>query len=196
MIDYIFFFYVLVCLFISNRTRGFDDHELQDAGYLRAAMFFTALADFCMLVWKENTAGLAFFVAAQFVYAKRYARNMKRLSNGGLEVIFCGASAVVLTVAYIRETPPRDALAALYACALLASVTLSYIYAARIPSPGKIMIPLGMTLFLLCDINVGLYNLSNGNNIFRILIWVFYLPSQALLALSAKKHHFTMEAGK
>jgi hypothetical protein len=53
----------------------------------------------------------------------------------------------------------------------------------------------GMILFLLCDINVGIFNLSNFvtiNNKFFISLydfttigmWMFYLPAQVLIALS------------
>ncbi|MDR1000783.1 MAG: lysoplasmalogenase family protein [Clostridiales bacterium] len=194
MIDIIFFFYVLLCFFVSTRIIGLNDRDQHDADYLRAAMFLTVLADFCMLVWRENTVGLALFIAAQFVHSKRYAKDVKRLAGGGAEMFFLCVFAAILIFAHINKTPARETLAGLYACSLLTSVTLSYIHAAKIPPPNRIMIPLGMTLFLLCDINVGLYNLSSGNNIFRIMIWVFYLPSQALLALSAKDYHFSREA--
>lgn len=53
----------------------------------------------------------------------------------------------------------------------------------------------GMILFLLCDINVGIFNLSNfviiDNKFFTYLynfstigMWMFYLPAQVLIALS------------
>lgn len=55
------------------------------------------------------------------------------------------------------------------------------------------MILIGMILFLLGDINVAMSYISKeisvslGNN-FSLLIWVFYLPSQALLSLSGYKY--------
>jgi hypothetical protein len=52
----------------------------------------------------------------------------------------------------------------------------------------------GMVLFLLCDINVGLFNLSDFLTVTStyeiiyelsaVLMWTFYAPSQVLLALS------------
>jgi hypothetical protein len=53
-----------------------------------------------------------------------------------------------------------------------------------------------MVLFLLCDINVGLFNLSDFitpspayniiYSISSILMWTFYAPSQVLIALSVE----------
>ena len=54
---------------------------------------------------------------------------------------------------------------------------------------------IGMTLFFLCDINVGISGIVNNIFLFgidvksvsRFLVWIFYLPSQVLLALSGYK---------
>jgi len=52
----------------------------------------------------------------------------------------------------------------------------------------------GMVLFLLCDINVGIFNLSgfiNVGPVYEVLygissisMWLFYAPSQVLIVLS------------
>jgi hypothetical protein len=57
------------------------------------------------------------------------------------------------------------------------------------------MVALGMFLFLACDINVALFNITKfvpptNEIIFKlqytafVLIWFFYLPSQILLSMS------------
>jgi hypothetical protein len=62
---------------------------------------------------------------------------------------------------------------------------------------GLLLFALGMCLFLLCDINVGIFNMSGfiilseraGKilyNISSILMWTFYAPSQVLISLSIK----------
>jgi hypothetical protein len=54
----------------------------------------------------------------------------------------------------------------------------------------------GLVLFLLCDINVGLFNLSGFVSVTgrvveilyslsSILMWTFYAPSQVLIAISS-----------
>jgi hypothetical protein len=61
------------------------------------------------------------------------------------------------------------------------------------PHPNKLLILFGMFLFVLCDINVAVYNISTQLpklnlkvliNISSSIIWLFYLPSQLFLALS------------
>ena len=64
-------------------------------------------------------------------------------------------------------------------------------------SKGNLLFAIGMLLFLFCDINVGLFNLSGFVTLPKelyeliyffssILMWTFYAPSQVLIALSAK----------
>ncbi len=60
---------------------------------------------------------------------------------------------------------------------------------------SSVIFAMGMVLFLLCDINVGLYNLSGfivmpdglatfASSVSAILMWAFYAPSQLLITLS------------
>lgn len=64
--------------------------------------------------------------------------------------------------------------------------------------PGMILFATGLVLFVMCDINVCLFNLTDFitvpeqtyllfYNISSVLIWVFYAPSQALITLSIEK---------
>jgi hypothetical protein len=82
-------------------------------------------------------------------------------------------------------------LAILYAVALIFSVSaaVSAFRNKKYPKPNNFLALTGMLLFLLCDINVVmLYNLglpSGVTNAAHKLIWVFYLPSQLFLAVSA-----------
>ena len=66
------------------------------------------------------------------------------------------------------------------------------------PNSGIFLFAIGMFLFLLCDINVGLFNLTGFislpkdvyNAVYSIsslLMWTFYAPSQVLIALSTQK---------
>ena len=62
---------------------------------------------------------------------------------------------------------------------------------------GRVIYAAGMLLFLLCDINVGLFNMVGyvvvPENIYHILfslssilMWAFYTPAQVLIAVSSK----------
>ena len=63
---------------------------------------------------------------------------------------------------------------------------------------NSILFAAGMVLFLLCDINVGLFNLTDFISISKqnyqllykvssILMWTFYAPAQVLIALSGNR---------
>jgi hypothetical protein len=73
---------------------------------------------------------------------------------------------------------------------LIVSATIAA-YRRRQARANNILSRLGMTLFLLCDVNVLLWNLQRVADMTAIpawtgtLIWTFYLPAQTMLALSA-----------
>jgi len=101
------------------------------------------------------------------------------------------------------------AVALFYAISLLVSF-INALKACKdrlFPYPNNHLIAWGMVLFLLCDINVALFNIyrltsissgiiSHLHSVSRPLIWLFYLPSQAFLSLSGydfKKLHNNIE---
>jgi len=62
----------------------------------------------------------------------------------------------------------------------------------KYPSPNNVMVILGMVLFMMCDIFVGIHYTQDWLSyearefVFRA-IWICYFPSQALLSSSARK---------
>jgi hypothetical protein len=83
------------------------------------------------------------------------------------------------------KTDPLFTAAALYAAAFAMSLGAAFAIRKQHPN-GHLIIP-GMLLFACCDICVGLNYLFPGA--FYPLMWIFYLPSQALLAASATNPH-------
>jgi hypothetical protein len=82
-------------------------------------------------------------------------------------------------------------LAAIAAYATLISASTIFAFMRRQPRTNAILSRLGMSLFILCDLNVLLWNLREGAVLpgvpawTGILMWTFYLPGQTALALSA-----------
>ncbi|MCL1885103.1 MAG: lysoplasmalogenase family protein [Defluviitaleaceae bacterium] len=80
-------------------------------------------------------------------------------------------------------------LAVIYACLFAVNIFLNA--KTRRPRFNYVLVMAGLSLFALCDINVMLFNLSRYLGVsFHFspaftLIWVFYLPSQFLLAISS-----------
>ena len=71
---------------------------------------------------------------------------------------------------------------------LIITLTVSTFHSPQ-PRQNEIFSRLGMLLFLGCDVNVLLFNaLPIGNGLHTasiVLMWLFYLPAQTMLALSA-----------
>ncbi len=58
----------------------------------------------------------------------------------------------------------------------------------EIPNSFLRLLFVGLSLFILCDINVALFNVLREGAVYHIssvLMWVFYLPSQVLLVLAS-----------
>lgn len=155
-----------------------------DTRLLQMGMFFTVLADFFLVISEDNAIGVALFCVVQIIYISRYDVDGFSLIITRLTVelvtILIGYYLINKLIVKLDFIIP---LAFFYSICLLTSVfkSIKIFKTNKYPNPNKYMIILGMFLFLLCDICVGLSNLIG---IFYNLIWLFYIPSQILLALS------------
>ena len=150
------------------------------------ALLLTALADLFLLVL--DTAylfGVACFCAVQALYLLRLHQAHCRLF-GFLRAVLSGGALAVLGL--WRLCTPLNALAALYfpqlLCNAMSSLTL------RRGAAGR-MFCTGLWLFVFCDICVGLHNLYGLPPSLAMAVqfgmWLFYLPSQVLIAGSVWK---------
>jgi len=167
----ILFGFVVCCFFISIIKLRVN--VSRDGMYLCAGMFFTVVSDFLMVVLRLNSAGLACFCIVQLIYNARFAGAKKAAA-----VLFLAAA--VFTAGSFAAFALEYRLAAAYAVCIISAVRACIKKRANLPCV------LGMTLFLLCDVNVAFFNLIGGQ-VFFVLIWVFYLPSQMALAFSAER---------
>jgi hypothetical protein len=77
----------------------------------------------------------------------------------------------------------------IYASLLISSLycSLNTVKNSFYPLYSALFIGIGMFLFFMCDLNVGLFNIlknSELNFLTGFLIWFFYAPSQLLLSFS------------
>ncbi len=173
------FSFVVLCFINAFATRS----RKKDANLLRAAMFFTVLADFHMVLFGNNVPGLVCFCAVQSLYCVRYAGIRYAAALWG--VLACAAC-----VLFALKADALNFFTVLYALSFAASITAVY-RAKQYAPPNRILTRLGMTLFLLCDVNVALTNaaipfLAAHSRLTYLLLWIFYLPSQLILSFSAK----------
>lgn len=194
------FMCILICLFISTLTDKIVI-DLKDLHLLQIGLLLTVLADLCLLILNYFTLGVAIFCLVQIIYSIRYTYRGKNISIINFVILF---SIIIILYSIINlfviKVDILFPIAFFYSICLITSVTKA-IKACKdnlFSAPNKYMIASAMVLFLLCDINVGLYNfisLSASTSVFIIeignisgfLMWFFYLPSQVLLCLSGYK---------
>jgi hypothetical protein len=187
--DKIKYFCILFCFFISLLT-GKNTLNTKDLHLLQLGLFLTALADLCLIIFNYFALGITLFCLVQITYSIRY-----KPDSALFTLKFFASILVSIIIGYLIISFFIVKLDILFVIALFYSVCLitSFTRAQKntYPKPNKYMAACGMLLFLLCDINVGLRNISSLINMpeFFIaqtytLIFIFYLPSQLLLALS------------
>lgn len=148
------------------------------------ALALTALADLFLLVLNRHYGvGVTFFLAVQTLYLIRLRR-----AGAGSALWLRTALPLLLALAVYRLAllSPLNLLVCLYFSQLLANACLAWTVRGR----RWRAFALGLTLFVGCDVCVGIFNLPGLlpdalYQFSRIGMWLFYLPSQALIALSA-----------
>lgn len=177
---------ILLCFcFAAVRGRG------RDGRLMKLALGFTLLADLFLLVLDRwYLAGVACFCAVQLLYLIRIAGMRPRRLPLRLALRGALAAAALALAAALGALDPLTALSLVYFTQLavnaLESLTLG---------PGFRGFAVGLFLFLCCDLCVGLQNLSAwfpaaGGPLVdfaRVGMWLFYLPSQVLIALSVER---------
>lgn len=147
------------------------------------ALALTAGADWFLLVRNDHYAlGVALFLGVQTVY-------YVRLRRAGADSAWILRSALALGVGLgvyaLRMASPVNLLAALYFSQLASNTLLAW----RLKGRRWRTFALGLTLFVGCDVCVGLFNAlpPDAPPYFTVStgMWLFYLPSQVLIALSA-----------
>lgn len=200
----------VIALFIGNYA-----YDKIDKMYLANALFFTVLADFTLTFVGNYTLGVLFFCIVQLSYIKRHSKETKDKRNNiilisllllvNFFIIFITNNSSFL---YLKDIDRKLLFIAVVYFSLLVTSLIRAFFVLKsdyYSDASKYFIFIGMILFFLCDINVGVYNVlrfMSGfpkdyflKNVTGFLIWFFYAPSQLLLALSGyniygyKKEH-------
>jgi len=172
--------------------------DKKDTFLLQTGFFITIFADLCFLIFDYYILGIIFFCLVQVVYYNRY-KGYKSYRSPLIIARFIIVFLLIISIylilnLFIVKIDFLFAIALVYSIYLLSSIIES-IKAFKnnlYPFPNKHIIVLGMVLFLLCDINVAISSVTKEfatsvHDISKLLIWIFYLPSQVLLSLSGYK---------
>lgn len=157
------------------------------------ALLFTACADWFLLVRGTRLIlGVALFLCVQALYFLRLHR-----AGGCRRLLWLRLALTAVFILSALALPgmasPLNLLALLYFTQLVSNTVLAW----TIPSMHTFA--LGLTLFVGCDLCVGLFNaFTLPPALFSAVsvgMWFFYLPSQVFIALSAQsKEAFPYEA--
>ena len=155
-----------------------------DAKLLIGGLLFTLIADMFFLFTQAAAFGIVSFYFAHLCYIRRYRReSFKRNLVTVLAVLlFC-------TVGFLSglKFPYVFLLGTVYAVLIITVTGLAFL--SGLPKINKRLAGIGMILFLICDANVALSFFAPKTGmlygIADALVWIFYIPSQALLSLSA-----------
>lgn len=181
---------IVLCFIIALLIKSHGYSE-KDKVLVQLARFFTLIADYFLAISGNYIMGIFFFSLVQITYIIRHSL-MENKKHKNL-IFFIVSLTIVLTVSLrIKITSIEKDLiisALIYASLLTTSLycAVSTITRGKYPKRSSWIIALGMFLFFMCDLNVGLYNILEEGNIkffLGFLIWLFYIPSQLLLALS------------
>lgn len=187
----------LACAFVFV----FFDKSL-DFALSAHALIFTVIADFFLVLLeprRQLLGMIAFLVTQSCYFVKITLLSGSRVKNTAHFAVRGGISLVAVIATLLVLGDAADALAAismLYFANLVLNVIFSFIEMRANP-----LLAAGLLLFMICDIFVGLSMLdgylpvTEGSFIYKLAhpgfnaAWLFYVPAQTLLALSAGKNN-------
>ncbi len=197
----------IVFCFLTTLFIGKYNLNKKDLLLLQVGLFITVLADLCFLIFNYYVIGIGLFCLVQIIYYYRYKSrfylnriyNQNKIKAAPIFKFFIGIFLFIIVFyfivnLYIVEIDFIFSVAIFYSvCILYTTVESIKVFKYnKYPFLNKYMILFGSILFLLCDINVAIFNVSREFNISiyntsSFLIWIFYLPSQVLLSSSGYK---------
>ena len=146
--------------------------------YISNALLFTLIADYFLLIKDEHyLIGVSSFLLVQTIYFFYLKNNNCELFKKVRVLIY----ALILTFSIIFKLDVLYFLVLIYFSTLVLNTVSSF------TSRDLRIFSIGLTLFILCDVSVGLFNILPYGRVYLIvslLMWVFYLPSQVLISLS------------
>lgn len=193
---------IIIFSFLITLMIGNNGYNRSDITLLQLSKLLTLIADYYLLIQDNFPLGIFFFCIVQITYILRHSfMEKKRYRN----LIFLCTSITFSVLIFFRvKLGAIDnnlvLLALIYAALLVTSVYIGFstLTRSRYSKKSSYLIGIGMCFFFLCDINVGLNALigeTTLNNMLTpkikfligYLIWLFYAPSQVLLACSGFK---------
>lgn len=163
--------------------------------FLNCGLLFTVCADFFLVLYRPQNqiAGMVFFSFAQlsyflFLFLSSNDEKQKRL-HVTLRLALIALIEIVTLIVLKEKTDFLSVISVFYFANLAINIVFAFVQKQKF-----LLFAIGLTLFILCDICVGL-SVADGVYFtvptflhFLVyppfdLIWFFYLPSQTLIGL-------------
>lgn len=199
------FCYAYLCAGKGIIFTSANRRELWIRRLLVLAMLFTLISDLFLLILDYYLFGVLSFIPVQLLYGLRlklidskghhYRRTLKQI----LAQLLITGITVALLIGLQTEINLLLIVTVFYFICIVTNVIHALLLAAATKGDrSNLLFALGMLLFLLCDINVGLFNMGGflelPEHIYQpiysaasILMWTFYAPSQVLITLSGHR---------
>lgn len=201
----------------SNGNLYRENHENMRWGlnpdiYLLMGLVFTVIADLFLLVLNSNyQLGVFSFIIVQFLYGTKLeiekieSSNQIAISHVLKRVIRhrilpCIIITTGISIIFLLLNT-QQVIFLIMTTFYFVSILFNTLDALRLAANQShirkhLLFAAGMILFVLCDINVGLYNMKDYlmipekldeilQSLSSLLMWTFYAPSQVLIALSS-----------
>lgn len=200
--SYIKYFFIILCFLytlinynIAMKYRSFC---------LILGLAFTLIADYFLLLLGNNFEyGIGAFVIVQQIYGIMLDYSLRPMISNLFKRLLIQSSITFFITFLLYYLDANIELALILSTFYFNSILMNTFRAIKVSMASRedrrsALFALAMVLFVLCDINVGLFNLSTYLDlsvsveipIIRIssmLMWFFYAPSQALIALSSRE---------
>ena len=162
--------------------------HLADNILLVLGLACTIVSDLFLLVLGDYLEiGLVTFICAQLFYFARIRRTKVWLVCSVAVRVSLSAIAIIV-LASLKQADALYILVAIYFVQLVMNlfenVALAFVGKEKALKAQGILLSVAFLLFVGCDISVGLSNLYDG--MANEFIWLFYTPSQTLIALSGR----------
>ena len=163
--------------------------------WMTTILSFTFVSDIFLLFTKHYTVGIATFIMVQILYAcmvrkvklKRALVIVLLVSVFGVIIFIFSKTNTVFTESFLMGFEVLT-----YAILFISNLIV-YGSRSRLSDRNKWLF-IGLCLYAICDLQVAIYNLPPNSVIpssviqfVAIGMWLFYLPGQVLLTLSANK---------
>jgi hypothetical protein len=167
---------------------------------MKAGMFFTLVSDLFLLMLDYYVYGVLTFIVVQQLYSIRLIlaehRKIRKLALR-ISLQLAVTIGVCMVLGVIGVKPDILLIISVFYFVSIVTNTFTAVWIAvqNHKDQGNVLFAVGMVLFLLCDINVGIFNMSGFvalpeklyqllYSLSSVLMWTFYAPAQVILVLS------------